>query len=314
LAAKCTLVYSDLDPGAPHAPSGIVQSITGAAKESLSKGQFQIAIKALSADDVRQAILAHPSGHDRLAQDSTMTLVDAGAMLAYAPYHARILLSGDPFAQAESIAGVLGVDVNSVFIRLHDALLLADEVVALGQPTFDAIAPFLSKRPKLVTFPPIAMRAGAGAAAMLLVDNTGGDVLRDAQATFAKAFPGLEFVPFDSKAISEREWKAVLHFGIAIPGSLGARLSDAWAGSVPVLQLVDPMNIIAQRRLNRDALADMVVDHGKTGLLFSSMEELLSGIGDLLVDDLPVRVVARNARRRVDPATVWDAFLSDVLQ
>ncbi len=84
---------------------------------------------------------------DRLSLDSDLILLDAGAMLAYAPYRARVLLTGDPFASAEGLAQLLEVDANAIRIRLHDALLSAEKIVTIAGSAYDAIAPLISRKP-----------------------------------------------------------------------------------------------------------------------------------------------------------------------
>jgi hypothetical protein len=133
-------------------------------------------------------------------------------------------------------------------------------------------------------------------------------------ARFADAFPGERFVLFDAASVYQNPWKAVVHLGIARSTEPGARLSDAWAGSVPVLQFVDPIALAAQRRRHGNELFSFVVDHGKSGLMSPAFDDLIAALGDLLADPMPTRAVARAARRRVDPAAEWDSLLQEILQ
>ncbi len=128
------------------------------------------------------------------------------------------------------------------------------------------------------------------------------------------AFPKQEFEVFEPATAFDRSWKAVLHVGIARSSLSGARLNDAWAGGVPVLQLLDQASLIAQHRRNPSSLLELIVEHGRTGLMFTSVDELVYALGDLLIDPLPLRSVAKGARRRADPAAQWNALLKALLQ
>ncbi len=160
MGAECTIVYADLGLSVPQSPSVVAQTIAQHARDSLAASQFQVLSKPLSAIEVRDAIRAMPTGHDRLSLDSDLILLDAGAVLAYAPYRARILLTSDPFASAEALAQLLQLDADAIRIRLHDALLSAEKVVTIAGSAFDAIAPLISRKPEDRTFPPIALSGG----------------------------------------------------------------------------------------------------------------------------------------------------------
>jgi len=83
---------------------------------------------------------------------------------------------------------------------------------------------------------------------------------------------------------------------------------------VPVLQLIDPIRLSVQRRRHGGELSDTVVEHGRSGLLSPTLQELTNALGDVLSDSMPARAVARGARRRVDPAAAWDSLLEAILQ
>lgn len=315
MAAQSTIVYADLGFADAQAPAAVAQSIAEHAKESLVAGQYDVALKPLSAGEVRDAIAALPSGHERLAPDSKLILLDAGAMLAYAPYRARILLTSDPFAGAEGIAHMLGLSADALRIRLHDALVCADGVISLAAPAFDAIAPLVARRPENRMFPPMPLTAaGAGKGAILIVSNEDERALQEFSTLLRETFPAEDFVAFDPATVFDTPWTAVLQLGIAHSSLPGARLADAWAGSVPVMQLVNRTSLMAQNRRNPGTLSELAVEHGKTGLLFTAIEEFVSALRDLLLDPMPGRSVARGARRRVDPAAKWDVLLKAVLQ
>jgi hypothetical protein len=315
LAAECTIVYADLGLSVPQSPSVVAQTIAQHARDSLAASQFQVFSKPLSGADVRDAVGAMPSGHDRLSLDSDLVLLDAGAMLAYAPYRARVLLTSDPFASAEALGQLLELDPNAIRIRLHDALLSAEKIVTIAGSAFDAITPLISRKPEDRTFPPIALLAAATEdAAILVVNNDEESELQDLLPVLHEAFPSQEFRPFDPATAFDARWRAVLHLGIARSSLSGARLNDAWAGNVPVVQLVGHASLIAQHRRNPGSLLELVVEHGRSGLLFSSVDELVTALKDLLIDPLPLRSVARGARRRVDPAAQWNSLLKALLQ
>lgn len=315
MAAQSTIVYADLCASAPQRPSAVAGSIASAARDELIAGQYDIELRSLSADDVRNAIDEYPSGHDRQAQDRSLILLDAGAMLAYAPYRARILLTSDPFEHAEKISETLSVDFDTLCIRLHDALLSAHSVIALGQLTFEAVAPLLPREPEMRRVPATALISShASSAAILVVNHDDESLVQPVMTQLAEAFPAERFLPFSAAPVFDEGWKAVIHLGIAHSSPPGARLSDAWAGGVPTIQFVNPMALGAQRRRRPGQISGLVVDHGRTGLLVPSLNELISTLGEVLIDPLPARAVARTAKRRIDSPAEWEALLKSILQ
>lgn len=315
MAAQSTIVYADVALGAPQPPADVAKALAFQAKESLSAGQYDVRLKALSTDDVKDAIRAMPSGHDRLAMDNNLVVLGAGAMLACAPFRARIVITRDPFASTEQLALILGLGADMLRVRLHDALLGAEKVVCLGGPAFEAVAPLVSRRPEHSMFPPMAIGLAAeDKAPILVVSNEDERSGQEMLAALAKAFPSEDFRAFDPATVFDNPWKAMLQLGIARSSLPGGRLGDAWAGNVPVLQLVNRTSLMAQSRRLAGVFAEHVVDHGRTGLLLSNPEELIAALRDLLLDPLPMRSVARAARRKVDPAAQWDVLLRTVLQ
>ena len=315
LAVECTVVYAELGLTVPQSPSMLAHTLVQQSREGATAGQIQITTRPLSAADVNGAMRAMPSGHDRLSMDSVLVLLDAAAMIAYAPYRSRVLLTGDPFASIDGLAQTLQADVNSLRIRVHDALLSAEKIVTIAGSAFEAVTPVISQRPEHRVFPPIALQvASTDPAPIFVVNNESESALEDLMTTLREAFPEQEFEPFDPATAFDRAWKAVLHVGIARSSISGARLNDAWAGGVPILQLVDQTSLIAQHRRNASALVELVVEHGRTGLMFHSIDELVYALGDLLLDPLPLRSVAKSARRRVDPAAQWNSLLKALLQ
>jgi len=313
LAAQSTIVFADMGADTPQAPSAVAASIARQAHESLAAGQYDVALKPMSADDVREAIRAMPVGHGRLSLDRDLVLIDAGALLALAPYSARVVLTRDPFVGAEVLAATLGLDVDSVRVRIHDALLSASKVVCLGSAAFDAVTPLVSRKPEERMFPPTALTVAATGGAILIVNNEDERAGQDLAASLSDAFPSMDFRAFDPASVFEMPWRAVIQNGIARSSLPGARLSDAWAGAVPVLQLANRASLMAHNR-RQGSLTDLVVEHGRSGLLFSSTDELFASLRDVLLDPLPGRSVARAARRRVDPPAQWDALLKVILQ
>ncbi|HWA92503.1 MAG TPA: hypothetical protein VG889_20895 [Rhizomicrobium sp.] len=315
MAAQSTIVYADLDLGAPQPAAAVAEALAFQARESLSAGQYDVRLKPLTAEDMKSAIRAMPSGHDRLAMNNNLVVLGAGAMLACAAYRARVVVTRDPFASSEALAKLLGHGTDMLRVRLHDALIGAEKVVCLGGPAFEAVAPLVSRRPEDRMFPPMALGlAPNGKAPLLVVSNEDERSGQETIALLAKAFPSEEFRAFDPATVFANPWKAVLQLGIARSSLPGGRLSDAWAGSVPVLQLVNRTSLMAQSRRLAGVISEHVVDHGRTGLLLSSPEELFAALRDLLLDPLPMRSVARGARRKVDPAAQWDVLLKAVLQ
>ena len=313
MLALSTIVYADLDPAASPQPSAVANSIETAAKGSLSAGQFQIVQRQLSSSDVQQGLQALPMGHEHLAPDDNLILLDAGAMIAYAPYRARVVLTADPFAATETYAEILGLDVNVLRVRLHDAMLAAEKVIALGSGAFDAVVPLLPNKPHKKSFPAMPLRSShAAGAGILVVGGDGLEAMKRAIATLEREFPAEKFIAYDAGSVFERPWKMVLHLGLIRHHGLGARLADAWSGGVPVLQCIEPARLDAYRRRQNQAV-HAFVEHGKTGLLFPTMEELIRALKELFSDSLPARSVARGARHRVDPAAEWDALFAEIL-
>lgn len=313
MAAQSTIVFADMGAETPQAPSAVAASIARQAHDSLAAGQYDVALKPMTADEVREAIRAMPVGHGRLSLDRDLVLLDAGALLAFAPYSARVVLTRDPFVGAEALANALGLDVDSVRVRIHDALFSASKVVCLGSAAFEAVTPLVSRKPEERMFPATALTVASTGGAILVVNNEDERAGHDLIAALADAFPSVDFHAFDSASVFETPWRATIQNGIARSSMPGARLGDAWAGAVPVLQLANQASLMAHNR-RQGSLSDLVVEHGRTGLLFSSTDELFATLRDLLLDPLPGRSVARGARRKADPTAQWDALLRVILQ
>jgi hypothetical protein len=314
MLALSTIVYADIDPGAPIQPSAVAGAIATAAKNSLSAGRLQINQRPVSVSEVRKSLTELSSGHERVAPDDNLILVGAGAMLAYAPYRARLLLTLDPFAGTEAYARALEWDADALRVRLHDSILCAEKIIALGNATFDAVLPFMPDWPQKRTYPtcPLRFSQSAGTAGILVVGNEGPEATKEAIALLAARFPTEEFSAFEPESVFARPWKMVIQLGLVRDLGLGARLTDAWAGGVPVLQYVDPQRLDAQRRRRHRGVVAFV-EHGKTGLMVPTIDELVRSLGELLADSLPARAVARSARYRVDPAAEWDALLAELV-
>lgn len=307
------IVFADLDADAPQPPSAVAQSIVQAARNSLSAGQFEVALQPMSAEDVRRSVRDMPSGHERLSPDRNLILLGAGAVLAYAPYRSRLVLLDDPFEQAAAFGGA-PQEADSARIRLHEALCAAENVITLSQSAFDSVLPLLSRRPVRERLPTRALSASTAAdAPVLVVNNDDGRTVEQTAGMLAETFPETSFVPFDTRTAFQGGWKAVVQFGVARSSLPGARLSDAWAGGLPLFQLVVPSAVSVARRHYGNYLPDVVVEHGRSGLRFATREELCAAIRDFLFDPLPARAVARSARKRIDPAAEWDTFLKVIL-
>lgn len=313
MQALSTIVYADIDPAASPQPSAVANSIATAAKDSLSAGQFEIVQRQLSLSDVRQGLEEFPTGHEHLAVDDNLILLDAGALIACAPYRGRVVLTMDPFAHTQAYAGTLGIDVDVLRVRLHDALLSAEKIITLDSRAFDAVCPLLPNRPEKKTFPATPLRSShAAGTAILVVCNEDPNSMKQVMANFEREFPAEKFIAYDAGSVFEQPWKMVLHLGLIRDRGPGARLADAWPGGVPVLQCVEPARLEAYQRRHHQAV-HAFVEHGKTGLLFPKMEELIRALRELFSDSLPARSVARAARHRVDPAAEWDALFAEIL-
>jgi hypothetical protein len=224
-----------------------------------------------------------------------------------------VVLTGDPFAGVDAIGTLLSRDADMLRVRLHDALISAEKVVCLGAPAFEAVAPLVARRPEDRMFPPMALSVCAQGP-LLVVPNEDERSAQEMIKLLRECFPSEEFCAFDPATVYDNPWKALVHLGIARSSLPGGRLSDAWAGGVPVLQLVNRTSLVAQSRRLAGVLSEHVVDHGRTGLLCASPDEVVAALRDLLLDPLPMRSVARAARRKVDPAGQWDVLLRVILQ
>jgi hypothetical protein len=261
---------------------------------------------------VQRSVRELPTGHERLSFDSNLILLDAGALLAMAPYRGTVLLSKDPFADVSQLESPLAFDSDAMRLRLHDALLTARKIITFNQSAFVALAPLLPTSVERRALPPVALRASGNA--VLVVKNDDDRMADHALEMISETFRDQEFVMFDPATVFERNWKLVLQLGFPQSSMLGARLCDAWAGGVPIVQLVDPANLRTRRRRLGGQVSDVVVDHGKTGLLCLAVDELRFMLADLFVDALSARAVARGARQRVDSASEWDNLLKAILQ
>ena len=249
MSAQSTIVYADLCSAASQLPSAIAGSVARAAKESSASGQFDVALRPLSDDDVRQAVTEYPGGHERLSRDTNLVLLDTGAVLAYAPYRARVLLTTDPFVDVERISETLSINVDVLRVRLHDAFLMADNIITLGQAAFDAVAPLISRVPEAKVFPTKSLRFGESTTApILVVTNEDERMGQQTLELLIETFPEERFVPFNASTAFNQAWKLVIQLGLAQSSVPGARLSDAWSGGVPVLQMVGPIAVSAYRR------------------------------------------------------------------
>jgi hypothetical protein len=267
----------------------------------------------LTPAEVQQALKDLQTGHEHLAPDDNLILLDAGALLAFAPYRARVVLTVDPFACAEAYAQTLETDADSLRVRLHDALLSAERIITLGHQTFDAVLPLLPSRPEKKIFPASPLRfSQVKGGAILVVDNDDSELTKRAMSVLEQEFPSEKFVTYEAMSDFEQSWKMVVHLGLTRDKGHGARLADAWAGGVPVLQLVDSTRLEAYRRRQHQS-TNAFVEHGKTGLLFPTVDELIRALRELFFDSLPARAVARSARHRIDPAVEWDALLAEIL-
>jgi hypothetical protein len=225
------------------------------------------------------------------------------------------LLTSDPFEDVERICEALSIEVSALRIRLHDALLSANNVIALGQTAFNAVASVVSRAPEAKIFPATPLRFGEAATAPILVVNNEEERMgQQALDLLTETFPGERFVRFDASGAFKHNWKVMIQLGMAESSLPGARLSDAWLGEVPVLQLVNPIALNAQRKRRSGDLSGVVIEHGRTGLLAATVEELVQALGEFLLDALPARAVARGAKRRIDPTAEWDVLLKTILQ
>ncbi|MBV8977466.1 MAG: hypothetical protein JO261_07210 [Alphaproteobacteria bacterium] len=314
MASRSIIVHAESDAASAFPPAAVARTVAMHAAQSLEAGKFSVETRALSADDIGGLVRGMPWGHERRAPDANLILVDAAALLAYAPYRARVVLTGDPFAGADSLARELQAEPGCVRTRLHEGLISAERVIALSSEAFDAVAALTKRPPERRTLPPIALKPSTTENdPILVVDNEelgAAELFETLQAQVAEQ----SLKPFESADVLSTSWKAVVQLGIATSSKPGARLCDAWAGGVPVLQLLDRRIVEGRNRRQPGALADMVVQHGRNGLQMFSQEDLVSALRDLSVDPLPLRSVARGARRSIDAAALWDALLREVLQ
>lgn len=315
MAYHGTIIHSGLDSARAHFPAAVVTAMASHAAASLNAGKFSIATVALSVGDMDTAVRSMPWGHERLSLNENLILLDAGALIAYAPYRARVVLTGDPFAEAESLAAALELDPGALRTRLHDGLIGAERVIAFSAPAFEAVAPFLKRPPERLTLPPFALKSPVnGSGPVLVVGNEKPEAAAEMLSTLRAALPDQSFEAFDPGSVLETRWKAVVHLGVASSDLPGARLSDAWAGGVPILQLLDRHLVDGLVRRQARSPDETVVQHGKNGLQLFSLDELTAALRDFTLDPLPLRSVAHGARRSIDPPAHWDYLLKTVLE
>ncbi|MEI9932412.1 MAG: hypothetical protein WDM89_18210 [Rhizomicrobium sp.] len=312
MVGQSTIVYTEIGNDSQYSASTLAEAIVLASRQSLTAGQFDFALRPLTPSDIRRAVLDYPSGHERVSLDTNLVLLDTGAMLAYAPYRSTFLLLSDPFKEIDRIGEALELEADFARIRLHDALLTAGKLISLSHTagvTIEFLRPGNLEQ-KAIPSVPIKPEGDA----IMVVAGENDTMAQNVYSHLVSMFPEQEFTFFEPAQAFGKPWKAVLQIGLAKSTAPGARLGDAWAGGVPVIQFASPASIRAERRRRPERLHMVVAEHGKTGILCSTLDELRSALSDILVDILPARAVARSAKRRSDPANEWDILLKAMLQ
>jgi hypothetical protein len=306
------------EPGMSHSavmqlPSIACESLMAAASSGSSANQYAISVKRLSSDDVISAIKTHRREHERAAWGSNLVLMDAGALTSYAAYRCCLFLTHDPFTDAADLAARCGLNQDEIRTRIHHALAMASRIFALGDDANAAVAPLIAKPLNNRTLPSMPLRADdTGSAVLVVIHESQESVWARLCKPLKRKYPLYEFVMFSDVCPFERSWRAVIYIGSAVSSRPGARLRDAWAGAVPVLQLSDPGHV--RDRARSGTSEPQVVEHGKSGILCPGPQDLVSSFGELIADPVVSRMIARSAQRQIDSTGEWIRLAGDVLQ
>jgi len=266
-------------------------------------------LEEVAVEGLRSLIHRFPLGHARTrGDDSNLIAVDA-ALVVYAPYQARLLLSSDPFLQCDDVAERIEMPPELLRTRLHYALLNAERIVILGHRNFVSVASTVPTPPRLCDIPPSALPVANHKEGSILVVHTDEEMWSVVRPRLADSFPQEEFTEFDEHDVFEGRWKIALHIGAATRTEPGARLVDAWAGGVPVVQFLQP----GQEQAQTDSYSPTSVSPPKTGLQAHSISELLLLLEDLIGDEFMTRALAQSASRQDIGRGKWQDVLDELL-
>jgi hypothetical protein len=273
-------------------------------------GSHAVSVKTLTTEDITAAVARNRLEHARIGFGMRLVPMDAGAIASCASYRCLLLLTHDPFAEVPHLATRLGVDEGDIIVRVHHALMQASHVITLGHSARSAVAPFVPKVRHHTTLPPIPLTPDpAGTSVLVVLHQAHRHFVAPALLELQREYPDFEFVGFDEADAFGRAWRAVVHIGPAASALPGARLVDAWAGGVPVLQLVDT----AHRWWSAEGEQE-IVDHGRTGLLSFTLPDLIVSFDEFLSDAVVARVIASAAQTRPDITGQWSSVAGEVLQ
>lgn len=315
MSVENILIYSGAHAELPmsHLASKARLSLLSAVAHGPTSGRVSISVRTIDLGDLLNTIRNWPREIDREAWGRNFILTDVAAMAAYAPYRCTLFLAEDPFRSAAQLARSLSMPMDELVVRLHHCLINAAKVVTLTRDAELSLSPLMPQAATAINFPVVPLRPDVGGRRVLMIVHPGGEGLaRLAQDALSREAPACEIVS-DQTRIFDHTWSAVVHIGMATSAEPGARLRDAWAGAVPVLQL-DDREATARTRPPRNALLETQVSDGKTGFLCRTVEELAMAFSELMDDPIAVRALARAAQRQIDAEKEWMTIADEILQ
>lgn len=298
--------------GTPVEPSVLAVELASHFAASPHALTSSMVLEPLTGEEAKSKLDEMPDGNIRTTGDVNLVLMGAIAAAVFAPFNARIVLGSDPFEEIKRAAPLFGRSEKYLTIRLHDALLRANQTITLDQNTFTSIAAVLPRRPVL-SLPPAPLSVSKDPAGpVLVIGNAGVRHLDRIKAALARAFPKLAFEQYDRETVFHRSWSVVIQLGLCTATEPGARLRDAWAGNVPVIQFVDQQMQRGAAKQQHWPLEQMV-QPGATGMLSRSLGELLHAVGNLASDTMVRRALAKAAAARFSGRAVWNNVVEAVV-
>jgi len=316
MSVENIIVYSGAHAELPmsHLASKARLSLLSAVAHGPASGRISISVRTIDLGETLNAIRHWPREIDREAWGCNFVLTDVAAMAAYAPYRCTLFLTEDPFRSAAQLARNLSMPTDDLLIRLHHCLMNAAKIVTLTRDAELSLSPLMAQAATAINFPVVPLRPALGGRRVLMIVHPGGERLAGpAKDALSRESSECEVV-MDRARIFDHAWSAVVHIGMATSAEPGARLRDAWAGAVPVLQL-DEREVQARNRPqgNSQQLEALVSD-GKTGFLCRTVEELAVAFTELMDDPIAVRALARAAQRQIDAEKEWMNIADEILQ
>jgi len=250
---------------------------------------------------------AEPLGHMRSRGECFNPIVLDAASIAYAPYSSRLLLTTDPFLLCDAVEKRVSVPASKLLVRVHHALLNAERVIVLGGKNVLPIASMMTVPPTVLDSPPSPLSYGTMDEGGVLVVPSDEAIWENVRDELFQRFPLVRFCRFDHCNVFQKKWRIVLHIGAASLSEPGARLADAWAGNVPVIQLVtDTQGAGREER-------DVYVSPDVSGLLALSFPELLLHLENLINNELMTSTLVQSAGQKGGGELYWKSLLEKIV-